>query len=43
MKQTLSRKHRKILETVVAKSRAIAEVGAAKALQAVLLLAPTRF
>ena len=34
MKQTLSREHRKILETTVAQARVAAEAGAAKALQA---------
>ncbi|HNQ58735.1 MAG TPA: hypothetical protein PKH27_14565 [Candidatus Desulfobacillus denitrificans] len=39
MKTTLSRDHRKILETVVAQARVAAKVGAAKALQALAVAA----
>src|SRR3989338_4387890 len=39
MKQTLSREHRKILETTVAQARVAAEAGAAKVLQALAVAA----
>ena len=39
MKQTLSREHRKILETTVAQARTAAEAGATKALQALAVAA----